>query len=333
MAACIDMSGKRKTFEKNIWSTSPAANQIAQGCVMPNTPLERQESETELIKDSFDMRKAKGQAEPDTSISSEESGAILVALPKSLAKTLPRLYKTELIPVDLRFNVVREESYRMNLARANKKVIREAIVRNAPKAQASICFVVKRPGMYIKVWESFWRSWNPLVSPTSFLGCVLCHEQGNSLSQLVSEFQDNQVAAWAVIKEVDVDNEGLLTLYQRYFSFPFFRDPKLALYNALGEGKVGIILNPFRMVTRYNEIRKRLKEKNIEGNMLGKGEGMILGGVIVFDRRGKIRYAHQEAFTRELPVDEIRAALRRVVEEDNERRREGSDYSSEPSVK
>jgi len=136
---------------------------------MPNTPLEGQENETELIKDSFDRRKAEGQAEPDTSISSEESGAILVALPKSLAKTLPRLYKTELIPVDLRFNVVREESYRMNLARANKKVIREAIVRNAPKAQASICFVVKRPGVYIKVWESLWRSWNPLVSPTFFL--------------------------------------------------------------------------------------------------------------------------------------------------------------------
>ena len=62
--------------------------------------------------------------------------------------------------------------------------------------------------------------------------------------------------------------------------------------------------------------KKRCKDKDIEGNILGKGEGIILGGVIVFDRRGNIRYAHQERFSHELPVDEIRAAIRQVVDED-----------------
>ncbi len=44
---------------------------------------------------------------------------------------------------------------------------------------------------------------------------------------------------------------------------------------------------------------------------------MILGGIIVFDRKGNIRYAYQEEFTRELPVDHIRKALRQIVEEGN----------------
>lgn len=145
----------------------------------------------------------------------------------------------------------------------------------------------------------------------------------------MSEFADNQVAAWAVIKEIDVDNEGLLTFYQKYFRFPFFRDQRLALYSALGDRRVGIVPNPIKIIKRYREIRKRLKQKNMEGNMLGKGEGMILGGIIIFDRRGNIRYAHQEQFSRELPVDKIRAALRLVVEEGHNRRNESACSSSE----
>jgi hypothetical protein len=76
-----------------------------------------------------------------------------------------------------------------------------------------------------------------------------------------------------------LDAEGLLSLYQQCFRFPFFRDSKLALYSALGDRKVvlGIVPNPFKIVKRYMEIRKRLvKDKGIEGNIIGEGEGMIL---------------------------------------------------------
>ena len=69
-------------------------------------------------------------------------------------------------------------------------------------------------------------------------------------------------------------------------------------------------------IFKFGQLKKRCKDKDIEGNILGKGEGIILGGVIVFDRRGNIRYAHQERFSHELPVDEIRAAIRQVVDED-----------------
>jgi AhpC/TSA antioxidant enzyme len=190
-------------------------------------------------------------------------------------------------PLDLSFGTVRERDTQTNLLRASQTVIRQAVVK-APKAKATVCFVVKRPG------------------------CVLCYEQGAALSSLISEFADHQVGGWAVVKEINVDNDGLLNLYQTYFRFPFFRDERLALYSALGDRRVGLIHNPFKFLN----MRKRLDKKGIKGNMIGKGEGMILGGVLVFNRNGHIRYAYQEQFTRELPIDEIRAAIHQVVNED-----------------
>ncbi len=180
-----------------------------------------------------------------TGTSTSQSLGTAFVLPLSLSTSIPRLYKAELAPLDLKFGVVREETYRTTLAQANKKIIRQAIVKGA-KAEASVCFIVKRPG------------------------CVLCHEQGLALTQLVSEFGDHQITAWAVIKEINVDNEGLLGLYQKYFRFPFFRDTNLALYSALGDRRVGIIPNPITIIKRYLEIRNRLKDKSIEGSIIGR---------------------------------------------------------------
>jgi hypothetical protein len=221
-------------------------------------------------------------------VTTAESSAL--AIPPCLSRSMPQIYKTVLWPLDLSFGLVREKDMAADLVRANRQVIRQAVV-NGPKAKASVCFVVKRPG------------------------CVLCFEQGAALSALISEFADHLVGAWAVVKEINVDNDGLLSLYQNYFRFPFFRDEKFALYSALGDRRVNIFQNPLKILS----IKKRLKKKGIEGNIIGKGEGMILGGVIIFDREGRIRYAHQEKFTRELPVDEIRSAIREVVMDDTKR--------------
>ena len=63
-------------------------------------------------------------------------------------------------------------------------------------------------------------------------------------------------------------------------------------------------------------MNSRLKEKSIEGNLVG--EGMIQGGILVFDKEGKIQYAYEEAIGDELDVDDIVAAIKAV-------RGEGSD--------
>ena len=225
-----------------------------------------------------------------SAVSDAENGSL--AIPTCLFNSMPRIYKALLRPLDLSFGLVREKDEILDVRHASQHVVRRAIVKG-PKAKASVCFVVKRPG------------------------CVLCFEQGAALSDLIAEFEDNQVGAWAVVKEV-VDPEGVLNLYQQYFRFPFFLDAKRALYTALGERRIKLLS---KKILKLSMLKKRCKEKGIEGNILGKGEGMILGGVIVFDRRGNIRYAHQEQFSHELPVDEIRAAIRQVVDEETAAKR------------
>ena len=218
---------------------------------------------------------------------SESENSTSLSIPTCLLKSMPRIYKAMLRPLDISFGHVREKDETIDVRHASQQVVRRAIVE-APKAKASICFVVKRPG------------------------CILCYEQGAALSELLAEFSENQVAAWAVVKEV-VDPEGVLNLYEKYFKFPFFLDAKRALYTALGERRIQL----FSMdIFKIGMLKKRCKDKGIEGNTSGKGESMILGGVIVFDRLGNIRYAHQEQFAHELPVDEIRAAIRQVVDEE-----------------
>lgn len=317
MAACINT--KREQYKKDFWSSdrelaresAPFTTSSSKSSTDNMAETRKPSPKTDDSSAALTVRGSEHSASSSPEdIVEEDSAAVdaLFALPKSVTKSMPRIYKSELAPLDLRFGMVREESKVVTLERASKKVIRQAVV-NAHKAQASVCFVVKRPG------------------------CVLCHEQGRSLAQLLSEFGDNQVGAWAVVKEIDVDNEGLLTLYQQYFRFPFFRDTKLALYSALGDRRV-TSLNPITLVKRFRAARKRLNEKGMEGNIIGKGEGMILGGIVIFDRKGNLKYAHEEQFGRELPVDEIRAVLKRLVQEGNSKRRESvcsSEFGPESS--
>jgi hypothetical protein len=58
------------------------------------------------------------------------------------------------------------------------------------------------------------------------------------------------------------------------------------------------------------EVYKRLKVKKISGNL--KGEGLIQGGIIIFDKHGKARYAYIEQTGSEIPIDDIIRAVRMV---------------------
>ena len=211
-------------------------------------------------------------------------------LPKAVMKSIPAIYEERLVPLDLRFGIVREILHKkMSVAQANQKAIRER--QFASRAKASVCFVIRKPG------------------------CIICKEQGQILSNMISSFSNNKVTAWAVIKEINVDNDRLLEMYQKHFNYPFFLDSKKKMYKALGNRKP----NFFKVLLRMKQSLKRIKsQKHIEGTIFSPGEGITLGGILIFDEEGQIRYAfHEKSGGTEFPIDQIRAALNMLVDGDN----------------
>ena len=56
--------------------------------------------------------------------------------------------------------------------------------------------------------------------------------------------------------------------------------------------------NPFKLVSEAVTVKKGLSEKKVSGNI--KGEGLVQGGVIIFDKSGKPRYAYEEETGKEM---------------------------------
>ena len=63
-------------------------------------------------------------------------------------------------------------------------------------------------------------------------------------------------------------------------------------------------------------MNKRLSSKGISGNM--KGEGLVQGGVIIFDASGMARFAYREETGSEIPVEDIVAVVRELRKESKE---------------
>mmetsp|Transcript_6325 Transcript_6325/g.13067 ORF Transcript_6325/g.13067 Transcript_6325/m.13067 type:complete len:85 (-) Transcript_6325:1806-2060(-) len=71
------------------------------------------------------------------------------------------------------------------------------------------------------------------------------------------------------------------------------------------------MLNPFKIYNGMKAMKKRMKSKNLEGNLVG--EGLKTGGVIVFGSDGEPRYAYPEITGSALETDDFLAAIRDVA--------------------
>jgi len=93
-----------------------------------------------------------------------------------------------------------------------------------------------------------------------------------------------------------------------------YLDERKAFYAFLGNRKLvtprsflGALVRPLGTWRALRRIGDRLKEKKIEGNMVG--EGLLLGGVLVVGRDGAIAYAHPEETGTPAPREAVAAAL------------------------
>jgi len=121
---------------------------------------------------------------------------------------------------------------------------------------------------------------------------------------------------FGVIKETGVDDEGLRTFQKDHYPYPLYRDENLDFYRAFGDGKITdsmsywTLLNPYKIYKGMKEMTKRMKSKNLEGNLVG--EGLKTGGFIVFGSDGEPKYAYQEITGSALETDDLMAALKAV---------------------
>jgi len=143
---------------------------------------------------------------------------------------------------------------------------------------------------------------------------VLCREEGLALSELAAN-PDLPLAGFGlfgIVKETGVDDQGLFD-FTSFFSFPLYKDVNLDYYKALGNRKLSLPWNPWTLLKGFFYVRgigKRLKTKNIEGNLIG--EGLTKGGVIIFGKDKKAKYAYAEETGEEIPLEDILAAVEAV---------------------
>jgi len=155
----------------------------------------------------------------------------------------------------------------------------------------SLCFVVRRPG-----W-------------------VLCREEGIALDTLAAQ-EDRPLEGFGlfgVVKETGVDDKGLTEFKSKYYNQQLYRDENLTFYDSLGNRKLGVrslSLNPLKLYKGFKSMKKRMKDKQINGNMVG--EGLMKGGVIIFGKDGKAKYAYKEITGQELPTNDILDAIQRI---------------------
>lgn len=78
---------------------------------------------------------------------------------------------------------------------------------------------------------------------------------------------------FGTVKEIGVDDTGLMKFYHDHFTYPLFKDDGLVFYNDFfGKRKIKLTTyNPMKLYKGYKDMTKRLKEKKLEGNLTGEG--------------------------------------------------------------
>ena len=127
---------------------------------------------------------------------------------------------------------------------------------------------------------------------------------------------------FGVVKEIGVDDEGLVEFSNDYFGqgVPLYCDKTYAFYQALGDRKANSLPSLWALAKGLYRSVSRTRQKGISMTSPSKGEGLTLGGLIIFGHTGSPAYAYEEETTQDLPIADILAALdavrrRRMQEE------------------
>lgn len=205
-----------------------------------------------------------------------------IRLKPNLRHNLNKLYRVPIQRLDCTFSVVTKQA---------KFPIKEAMEREArsQKADVMILLATRRPG-----WGN-------------------CREHGEQLSQLAAAKnaktgRSSRIGLVGVVKEAGDDNANIAEFSEQHFkNYPVYMDEKWYIYKALGKRTLSLET----LKAGVQRHLPRYKRKNIPMRFEG-GDRYVMGGVLIFDRRGNLRFAYEEAYGEELDMDVIREAIAEI---------------------
>lgn len=150
-------------------------------------------------------------------------------------------------------------------------------------------------------------------------GWVLCREEGYDLSNLHLSGSLGNSKLLGVVKEIapcsgaSTDEElGLGEFQTNYFNnYPVYLDESKSFFQFLGSRSLfrdlKISWNPFTIYRSFKNIGDRIKSKKLEGNY--RGEGLILGGILVLSPDAEVLFSYYEETGSEIPKDSLINAI------------------------
>jgi hypothetical protein len=137
-------------------------------------------------------------------------------------------------------------------------------------------------------------------------GCGFCREHGQQLSELA---KSENVAMIGLVKDGVKAGDALLNLYTNHFRFPIFEDSKWEIYKLMGNRMLSTMQILKGVLSSRN--RRRHAEKKIR-TQITSDDTIVQGGLLVFDRCGKLRFAFVEDFGKSLDIEVLRTAIRAI---------------------
>jgi len=166
---------------------------------------------------------------------------------------------------------------------------------------------------------SLWADGPVLIQVVRRPGWALCREDAFEISSRFESGDYKGAKLIGIIKEVapvgnvKTDAElGVGQFQKKYFGgSPLYIDHENSFYSYLGNKSLLSqplhTWNPFRLYTDFKSLGSRLKEKGVEGNLVG--EGLIKGGLLIIHPTKGLVYQHEEQTGTCMPYDQIQDVL------------------------
>ena len=118
---------------------------------------------------------------------------------------------------------------------------------------------------------------------------------------------DKRLGLVGILKNVPDDDANVLEYYEDFFRHPLYMDDHWHVYKAMG----GRMLTMDTLKAGVQRLMPRYKSKGIPMRMEG-GDRFMMGGVLIFNRRGNLCFSYEEAYGEELNMDVIKEAIEEI---------------------